>query len=157
MTIVVCDMQSEDVAAQSSVWKNLNVLMAQHGLDKVNFKGFMADNAQTNWNVVQIIYGSGDASEKMVDKERTFFSIGHSHWSNIQRPIFVKTCNHNIEDYASNTRMQNRWRRPRQSIWQFEHGGCHQEQQLNKRYLDWSSGWLSGISVTANGVALWSW
>ena len=32
----------------------------------------MADSAQTNWNVVRIIYGSGDAFEKMVDKERTY-------------------------------------------------------------------------------------
>jgi hypothetical protein len=71
MTIAICDMQSEDVAALSVVWKNLNALMAQHGVDKVNFKGFMADNAQTNWNVVRIIYGSGDASETMVDRERT--------------------------------------------------------------------------------------
>src|SRR5450631_2510022 len=45
--------------------------MAQHGVHKVNFKGFMADSAQANWNVVRIIYGSGDASEKMVDRERT--------------------------------------------------------------------------------------
>jgi hypothetical protein len=44
--------------------------MAQHGVDKVNFKGFMADSAQANRNVVRIIYGSGDASEKLVDKER---------------------------------------------------------------------------------------
>jgi hypothetical protein len=71
MTIAVCDMQSEDVAAQSVVWKNLNVVMARHGVHSVNFKGFMADSAQANWNVVRIIYGSGDATEKMVDKERT--------------------------------------------------------------------------------------
>jgi hypothetical protein len=45
MTIAVCDMQFEDVAAQSVVWKNLNALMAQYGVDKVNFKGFMADSA----------------------------------------------------------------------------------------------------------------
>jgi hypothetical protein len=71
MTIAVCDMQSEDVATQSVVWKNLNVLMAQHGVDKVNLKGFMADSTQANWNVVRIIYGSEDATEKMVDRERT--------------------------------------------------------------------------------------
>jgi hypothetical protein len=79
MTIVVCDMQSEDVAAQSVVWKNLNAFMAQHGVDKDNFKGFMADSAQANWNVVRIIYESGDAFEKMVDRERTcLFHWTHS-------------------------------------------------------------------------------
>ena len=45
--------------------------MARHGVQSVNFKGFMADSAQANWNAVRIIYGSGDATEKMVDKERT--------------------------------------------------------------------------------------
>jgi hypothetical protein len=77
MTIAVCNMQSEDVAAQLVLWKNMNTLMAQHGVDKVNFKGFMADSAQANWNVVRIIYGSGDVSEKMVDRERTYLF----HWT----------------------------------------------------------------------------
>ena len=48
MTIAVNIMQSEDVAAQLVVWKNLNIIMAQHGVDNVNFKGFMADSAQAN-------------------------------------------------------------------------------------------------------------
>ena len=62
MTIAVCDMQFEDVGALSIIWKNLNTLMAQHGVDKVNFKGFIADSAQASWNAVRIRYGSGDAS-----------------------------------------------------------------------------------------------
>jgi hypothetical protein len=37
----------------------------------------MADNAQTNWNVVKIVYGSGDPSVKMVDKEHTYLF----HWT----------------------------------------------------------------------------
>jgi hypothetical protein len=32
MTIVVCDMQSEDVAVQSVLWKNLNVVVAKHSV-----------------------------------------------------------------------------------------------------------------------------
>lgn len=71
MTIAMCDMQSEDAVAQSVLWKNLNTVMARHGVPKVNFKGFMADSAQANWNAVRIIYGSGVASEIMQDKERT--------------------------------------------------------------------------------------
>jgi hypothetical protein len=31
----------------------------------------MADNAHANWNDVHIMYGFGDASMKMVDKEQT--------------------------------------------------------------------------------------
>ena len=71
MTIAACDMQSEDTAAQSVLWKNLNAIMETHGVARVNFKGFMADGAQANWNAVRIIYGSGNASERMVDRERT--------------------------------------------------------------------------------------
>jgi hypothetical protein len=36
---------------------------------KPNFKGFMVDNAHANWNGIQIVYGFGDVSEIMVDKE----------------------------------------------------------------------------------------
>jgi hypothetical protein len=71
MTIAVCDMQSEDAAAQSVFWKNLNVLVAKHGVPKPKFKGFMADSAQANWNVVRVIYGSGDTAIPMKDQERT--------------------------------------------------------------------------------------
>lgn len=34
--------------------------MADNVLPNINFKGFMADNAQVNWNVVKNIYGHGD-------------------------------------------------------------------------------------------------
>jgi hypothetical protein len=43
--------------------------MFSFGFANPNFKGFMADNAQANWNVVHIMYGFGNASMKMVDKE----------------------------------------------------------------------------------------
>lgn len=71
MTIAICDMQSEDVRAQTVMWQFLNGIMAKHGYDKVNFKGFMADSAQANWNCVRKIYGSGDATVPMPDRERT--------------------------------------------------------------------------------------
>jgi hypothetical protein len=32
MTIAICDMQSEDAAAQMVLWKNLNDVMARHGI-----------------------------------------------------------------------------------------------------------------------------
>jgi hypothetical protein len=71
MTIVVCDMHSEDAAAQMVLWKNLNDVMARHGGPEPKFKGFMADSAQANWNAVRVIYGSGDATIPMKDQERT--------------------------------------------------------------------------------------
>jgi hypothetical protein len=71
MTIAVCDMQSEDAAAQMVLWKNLNNVMARHGVPEPQFKGFMADSAQANWNALRVIYGSGDATIPMKDQERT--------------------------------------------------------------------------------------
>ena len=45
MTIAVCDMRSEDATAQSILWKNLNAVVARHGVPEPKFKGFMADSA----------------------------------------------------------------------------------------------------------------
>jgi hypothetical protein len=48
MTISVCDLQLEDAAAQTILLKNLNVIVAKHGVPEPKFKGFMADSAQAN-------------------------------------------------------------------------------------------------------------
>src|ERR1700737_2135863 len=77
LTIACCDMQSEDGVAQTFFWKNLNSVMSENGVSKVNFKGFMADSAQANWNAVRKIYGVGDPSLPMVGRERTCLF----HWS----------------------------------------------------------------------------
>ena len=50
MTIAVCDMQSEDVAAQIFFWRNLNAVVMRHGVEEPNFKGFMANSMQANRN-----------------------------------------------------------------------------------------------------------
>ena len=71
MTIAVCDMQSEDTAAQCIMWRSLNEVMAANGVADVNFKGFMADSAQANWNAVRTIYGTGDPKQPMENRERT--------------------------------------------------------------------------------------
>ena len=65
MTIAICDMQSEDVVAQTVFWRNLNAVVERHSVENPNFKGFMADSAQANWNVVRIVYGSGDPAVRM--------------------------------------------------------------------------------------------
>ena len=58
-------MQSQDAIVQSVLWKNLNVVVAKHGVPKPKFKGFMADNTQANWNAVWINYGIGDEAIPM--------------------------------------------------------------------------------------------
>ncbi len=69
MTITTCDMYSKDIEVQCVMWQNLDKVMANNGVPNPNFKGFMAYSAQANWNIVQIVYGSGDPSESMVDKK----------------------------------------------------------------------------------------
>ena len=71
MTIASCDMQSEDCDAQIVFWKNLNAVMERNGVVDTNFKGFMADSAQANWNAVRVIYGNGKKEDRMDDRERT--------------------------------------------------------------------------------------
>jgi hypothetical protein len=44
MTIAVCDMQSEDAAAQMVLWKNLNDVMARHG--------FQSRSSRGSWRIV---------------------------------------------------------------------------------------------------------
>ena len=77
LIIACCDMQSEDGVAQTLFWKNLNFVMSDNGMSKVNFKGFLVHSVQANWNAVNKIYGVGDPSLLMVGRER----ICIFHWS----------------------------------------------------------------------------
>ncbi len=45
LTIMVCDMQFEDIEVQRLMWTKLNETMLKHEFPKPNFKGFMADSA----------------------------------------------------------------------------------------------------------------
>jgi hypothetical protein len=51
------------------MWTKLNEMMLKHMFPKPNFKGFMANIAQANWNAIKIVYSLKDPSFKMVDKE----------------------------------------------------------------------------------------
>ncbi len=59
MTIIICDMLFEDTKAQQIIYTKLNETMLKHKLPKPNFKGFMVNNAQANWNAIKIVYGYG--------------------------------------------------------------------------------------------------
>ncbi len=52
MTIVICDMQFEDMVTQCVMWQKLNKAMVKNGVHNPNFKGFMADIVQANWNTI---------------------------------------------------------------------------------------------------------
>ena len=77
MTIACCDCQSEDNDAQVLLWHNLNHVMARHGIPKPHFKKFIGNSAQANWNVVKIVYGSGDPKFPIDGRERTCYF----HWT----------------------------------------------------------------------------
>jgi hypothetical protein len=62
-----------------SCGQKMNHVMFRFGFANPNFKGFMANSAHANWNVVCIMYGYGDASMKMVDKEQTCLF----HWNQL--------------------------------------------------------------------------
>jgi hypothetical protein len=76
MMITICDMQFEDTEAQCIMWRKLNAIVEGKGLGTPIFKGFMANGAQANWNVVRTVYGTGDPIVKMVDEEHMCFF----HW-----------------------------------------------------------------------------
>jgi hypothetical protein len=77
MSIAICDMQLEDTEAQCILWKKLNAIVLKKGVRNPNFKGFMADITQANWNDVCIVYGTRDPIVKLIDKECTYFF----HWT----------------------------------------------------------------------------
>jgi hypothetical protein len=60
------------------MWTKFSETMLNHSFLKPNFKGFMVNSAQINWNMVIIVYGLGDPFVRMVDKEHTFYSIIYS-------------------------------------------------------------------------------
>lgn len=53
LMIVCCDMQSEDGLTQTNFWENLNYVMVENEVPRVNLKGFMGANAHANWNAVR--------------------------------------------------------------------------------------------------------
>jgi hypothetical protein len=57
------------------MWTKLNDTMLKHGFRKLNFKGFMTDNTQANWNIIKIVYGYGDLYVEVVDKENNFIPL----------------------------------------------------------------------------------
>jgi hypothetical protein len=71
MTIIICDMQFEDMKAQQVMWTKLNDTLQKHDFPKSNFKGFMVDSVQANWNTIRFVYGLRDPFVRMIDKECT--------------------------------------------------------------------------------------
>lgn len=79
-------------------------VMKTNGIHMPQFKGFMVDNAQVNWNVVWIVfYPFGDPTQPLPNKKRTcFFHLVQSMEIHTNRLIWVphlkakhmEICNH---------------------------------------------------------------
>jgi hypothetical protein len=131
--------------------------MVRHGVPEPKFKGFMADSAQANWNAVRVIYGSGDATIPMKDQERSASSNGPNPLKSIQKPISVSTSNTSTDNFLGSIRMQLQLQNPKLDTLLFEHGGSPPRPHPKRDSADWSSGWHSGTSTTANGMDSCSW
>jgi hypothetical protein len=51
-----------------NVESKLNTIVLKKGVTNLNFKGFIANNAQANWNLVYIIYGIGNPIVNIIDE-----------------------------------------------------------------------------------------
>ncbi len=80
LTIATCDMESNDVDSQVLMWSSLTRLVKKVGIiENVNFKGFMANNAQTNFNAMMRMFGFGDPTIPMVGRKH--ICLMHWVWS----------------------------------------------------------------------------
>jgi hypothetical protein len=87
------------------MWTKLNEIMLKHGFPKPNFKGFMVNNTQANWNAIKIVYGFWDLYVMMVDKECTYLFHWIQSFSRHTRKLIKPAINTTF--YATNIRMQN--------------------------------------------------
>jgi hypothetical protein len=120
MIIAVCDMQYEDVTAQSLLWHGLNLVMA--------------DSAQTNWNAVRIIYGSGDPKVPMESRKRTCLL----HWTvSMER----HTATHIKPDLQQ-----------RHKLLCKQYKDAKAPEQSESRYLAIQAWWLSSRAASEEGI-----
>jgi hypothetical protein len=78
LTIAFCDMQYEDVDSQILMWNSFVKVMKKHSVQNVNFKIFMIDCVQTNFNAIIMLFGSGGPKVLIEINECTCFY----HWVN---------------------------------------------------------------------------
>jgi len=98
-------MQFEDTKAQQIIWIKLNETMLKHGFPKPNFEGFMVDSAQTNWNMINIIYFWRIPLLRWLIRNHLFIPLNHLiNTSNINRSNLNYKINTRL--FATNTRTQ---------------------------------------------------
>jgi hypothetical protein len=64
------------------MWTKLNEMMLKHMFPKSNFKGFMVNNTQANWNVSKLFMVSRIPMLEWLIKNAFVYSIGIIHLIN---------------------------------------------------------------------------
>jgi hypothetical protein len=67
-TIFTCELKAQDEASQETAWRLMLEMAAQKGVDNIEIKGFMADNASTGWNAIRNVFFNG---ERRPEQERS--------------------------------------------------------------------------------------
>lgn len=67
LTIALGEFKVEDKNTQIQFWTILNSMMEKNGYSKPMFRGFMEDEAMSNWLAIQTIYNGG-TSNIMIEK-----------------------------------------------------------------------------------------
>jgi len=66
------------------LWRKFDIVIEKKRLGMPISKGFMADGAQANWNVVCIVYGIRDPKVRWLTNSGLVFSIGISFSTSIR-------------------------------------------------------------------------
>lgn len=59
-------LQFEDTKYQSYMWYSMIEQMKLHDIEQLYFQGFMVDSTQANWNVVHMVFGSGNGDDMRI-------------------------------------------------------------------------------------------
>src|ERR1700738_5149125 len=108
--------------------------MARHVIPHPTFIGFMADNAQANWNAVRIVYGSGDPKVPMEGHERTCFF----HWKQSLEKHTKAYIKHEVQDQHRHLCLQYR--------------NASSMQEAETRYLAIKAWWASSNCTSEDGL-----
>jgi hypothetical protein len=138
------------------MWTKLNETMLKQMFPKPNFKGFMIDNTQANWNIIKIIYGYGDPFVRMVNKECTclfhWIQSFDRHTKNLIKPKLQDQHNILCHQYKN---AKSLWRLTI-SMLQFIVGGYHQGLLRRQVFMSLQIGLTFGIFMSTNGEVSWS-
>ena len=115
-------------------WQNLNSVLARSSVPKTNFKRFMADSAQANWNAMRVVYGSGNTAEPMENRERTCLF----HWTQSMEKHTMADIRRDLQDQH------------RLLCKQYKNATSPKDSEM--RYLAIKAWWLSSGACSGEGL-----